>query len=91
MMIENKLTQEALSALNEQYLYCVSSKNRTDSAIQNAYYEGMKTMLNLILTDNYKSDGCIAYSNAIKSHIFVQVDRTENYSGDNEINIYVEI
>lgn len=99
MTMGDRLLKEALDVLNTQYSHCLNynhnynkhNYNKHDADIQQAYYAGMKDMLDLIATDNYRQDATIVYSKAIKSHLFVQVDQTENYSGDNEINIHVAI
>lgn len=90
MMIDNRLTQEALALLNKHRQHKYTSTTKHDAEIQNAYYAGMKDMLSMILTDNYRQDATIVYSDTIKSHIFVQVDQAENYSGDNEISIEIK-
>lgn len=89
-MIDNRLTQEALELLNKHRQHTFKCKTIHDLEIQNAYYAGMKDMLSMILTDNYRQDGTIVYGEAIKSHLFVLVDQTENYSGDNEISIEIK-
>lgn len=89
MIITDNLTQESLELLNKQLQNQYKCKTTHEKELQNAYYAGMKDMLSMILTNNYRNDGTIVYSNAIQSHIIVQIDQTENYSGDNEFNIHV--
>lgn len=74
-LLTNSTVEAAISVLNAQYYNCIRCKNKTEIEPQTAYYKGMKTMLELILTENFSIDGTIAFSDFIGSHFFVTVDK----------------
>lgn len=80
-LLTNSIVEAAISVLNAQYYNCIQCKNKAETEPQKAYYKGMKTMLELILTENFSIDGTIAFSDFIGSHFFVTVDKSGSDDG----------
>lgn len=66
MKIDNKTLQYALSVLDTQHNHCMNRLTATET--QKAYYEGLKTMLDIILSDSYKKKCFVGYSDFANSH-----------------------
>lgn len=66
MKIDNETLQYALSVLDTQYHYCMDKSTGTNT--QKAYYEGLKTMLDIILSDSYKKKCFVGYSDFASLH-----------------------
>lgn len=61
----------ALAILNAQYEH-IANVDGKHKATQNAYYDGMRTMLEIVLTDYHAKNGEIIRSESGK-HYFIEV------------------
>lgn len=76
MKIDNETLQYALSVLDTQYNYCMDKSMGTNT--QKTYYEGLKTMLDIILSDSYKEKCFVGYSDFASSHCVMNAVRQGN-------------
>ena len=56
--------QTALKTLDLQYNNCLSERTET----QKAYYTGMKTMLDIIISNSFKNPVCVWYNGFSGTH-----------------------
>lgn len=68
--ISEKTLQSALNVLDAQYNYCKC--RQTATVKQKAYYEGMKAMMDIILSEYYKHLVFVDYNEFTQTHFICE-------------------